>query len=562
MKPLRRVLAEPGTPFARLALAALLGLASAAATIGLLAGSGYVVGRAALHPGLSALVGILAAVEVLAFLRGPLRYAERLVGHSAALRALTQWRVWLYDRLACRVPSAFASWRSGDLLSRAIDDVDALTDLYLRTLLPVAVAAGAATLGIIVVGLVLSAAALALGLPLLVALTAPAFLLIRRHRAEVDAAALGGELSAQVVDLVHGAADLLAFGADGPALARIDEVGRQAAAAERRQATAAALAGTIGQVCLAAALVGVMAVAVAAVAQHHIGRVMVAVLPLAVLGAFESVPLVSLAVARALSVGDAAARLLALDQVPLPVVDPAAPDELPPGPKEVAFEQAALRYHPHLPLTLDGVSLRLAPGARVAVTGSSGAGKSSLISALLRFWPLAGGTLRVGGTDAERLRQADVRALSALADQAAHLFAGTLRANLTLGHPDATEADIAAALQAAQLGDWVAQLPQGLETPVGDEGDALSGGERRRIAVARARLAKDRPILLLDEPTSGLQAALAEQVLDGVLGAAGGRTVLLVTHRAAEANRCDQVLTLEHGAVVSTGRNGEFRNVP
>ena len=336
-------------------------------------------------------------------------------------------------------------------------------------------------------------------------------------------------------------------------------MGRQAAAAERRQATAAALAGAIVQVCLAAALVGAMlALAVTAVAHHHTGRVMVAVLPLAALGAFESVPLVGLAVARALSVRDAATRLLALDQVPLPVVDPAAPNTMPPAPYEVAFEQASLRYDPHLPLALDGVTLRLVPGSRVAVTGSSGAGKSSLISALLRFWPLAGGTLRVGSTDAERLRQSDVRALSALADQAAHLFAGTLRANLTLGQPEASPADIAAALDAAQLSDWVAQLPQGLETPVGDEGVALSGGERRRLAVARALLAQDRPLLLLDEPTSGLQAALAEQVAEGVLGAAAGRTVLLVTHRAAEADRCDHVLTLEHGTVVSGSTDGEF----
>ena len=145
---LRRVLAEPGTPVARLALAGMLGLASSAATIGLLAGSGYVIGRAALHPGLGALVGVLAAVEVLAFLRGPLRYAERLVGHDATLRALVRWRVWLYDCLTPRVPAALAGWRSGDLLARAIDDVDALQDLYLRTVLPVAVALGAAAIEI------------------------------------------------------------------------------------------------------------------------------------------------------------------------------------------------------------------------------------------------------------------------------------------------------------------------------------------------------------------------------------------------------------------------------
>jgi ATP-binding cassette subfamily C protein CydC len=160
---LRHVLTESGTPYGRLAGAGLLGLASAAATIGLLAGSGYLLGRAALRPGLDAIVGVLAAIEVLAFLRGPLRYAERLVGHDAALRALTGWRVWLYDRLSPRVPAGLSGWRSGDLLARAIDDVDALQDLYLRTLLPATIALGAAIIGTVAVGLILPWAALALG---------------------------------------------------------------------------------------------------------------------------------------------------------------------------------------------------------------------------------------------------------------------------------------------------------------------------------------------------------------------------------------------------------------
>ena len=247
--PLRRVLAEPGTPYARLALAGLLGLAAAAATIGLLAGSGYVVGRAALRPGLSALVGILAAVEVLAFLRGPLRYAERLVGHDAALRALTRWRLWLYDCLSPRVPAALAGWRSGDLLARAIDDVDALQDLYLRTLLPVAIATGAAVIGTVAVGLILPWAALALGLPLLVALIVPALLTWRRGGDE-EVAALAGSLSAQVVDALAGAPELLAFGAEARLLGAVEELGLRSDALERRHARLGTASTLLIQVCL------------------------------------------------------------------------------------------------------------------------------------------------------------------------------------------------------------------------------------------------------------------------------------------------------------------------
>ncbi len=547
---LRRVLAEPGTPTARLFLAGLLGLASAAATIGLLAGSGYVVGRAALRPGLSALVGILAAVEVLAFLRGPLRYEERLVGHDAALRALTRWRLWLYDCLAPRVPAGLGGWRSGDLLSRAVDDVDALQDLYLRTLLPVAIAVAAGAVGTVAVGAILPWAALALGLPLAVALTVPALLTWRRS-GDDEMAALAGALSAQVVDGLEGAPELLAFGAEATMLRTVEEMGRRSDELEHHHARLARRVSVLVQVCLAVAVTAVLALSVAAVHSHHLEQVMVAVLPLAVLGTFETVPGVPMAVARALAVRASADRLFALEGVPVPVSDPEDPAALGAGVPDVVFEEAALRYGPGLPRALDGVSLHLPPGGRVAVTGSSGAGKSSLVNALLRYWPLEEGRLAVGGLDVERLAQHETRAAFALADQRAQLFAGTVRSNLNLARPDASDEEMWAALRTAQLDAWVATLPAGLDTAVGEDGVALSGGERRRLAVARALLAPGR-VLLLDEPTSGLDPGLADRVVAAVLASAGEeRSVLVVTHRAAEAARCDVVVALEAGQVTS-----------
>jgi thiol reductant ABC exporter CydC subunit len=548
VKPLRRVARAPGTPYGRLALAGLLGLASAAATIGLLAGSGYVIGRAALHPGLGALVGVLAAVEVLAFLRGPLRYAERLIGHDAALRTLAHWRVWLYDCLTPRVPAALVGWRSGDLLSRAIDDVDTLQDLYLRTMLPLGVAAGAALLGLVVVGLSLPFAALALGIPLLVAFTVPPALVWHAAADEEDTA-LSGEISAHVVDIIHGAPELLAFGADAGALDQLDEMSRASESLARRRYRAAALASFTTQLCLGAAVTAVLAVAVSAVHSHQLNPVMVAVLPLAALGTFEPVPGITLAASRALAVRAAARRLLALEAVPIPVSDPVVVRSLPEGVPDLSFVRASLRYAPELPLALDEVSLRVAPGDRVAVTGSSGAGKSSLVNALLRFWPLEGGTLRLGDIPSDELTQSDVRSACALVDQRAQMFAGTLRSNVILGRPDASDAEIATVLDAAQLSAWVAALPAGLETPVGEDGVSISGGERRRLAVARALLAGG-PILLLDEPTAGLDTGQADQLTDDVLSAAAGRSVLLITHRAAEADKCQRTISMDAGRTI------------
>jgi ATP-binding cassette, subfamily C, bacterial CydC len=548
VKVTRRVLREPGTPYGRLALAGLLGLASAGATIGLLAGSGYVVGRAALRPGLGALAGVLAAVEVLAFLRGPLRYAERLIGHDATLRALARWRVWLYDCLMPRVPAALSGWRSGDLLTRAIDDVDTLQDLYLRTLLPVAVAVGSGVLGVVVVGLILPVSALALSVPLAVACTLSPYF-AWRSAGDDDAAALAGALSAQVVDAIHGAPDLLAFGADVAMLERLEAMSNRADALERTQAGANAWATLLTQICQGAAITAVLAVTASAVHAGHLNPVMVAVLPLAALATFEPVPGIALAAARSRTVNAAARRLLALEAVPVPVTDPDPADVLAPGIPEISFSDASLRYAPELPRALDGVSFSVVPGGRVAITGSSGAGKSSLVTALLRFWPLEDGSLALGGTAVEDLAQADIRAACALVDQRAQLFAGTVRANVTLGRPDATDEEVQHALEAAQLGDWVDGLPSGLETPVGDEGVAVSGGERRRLAVARALLAGG-SVLVLDEPTGGLDTPLADRLISDVLAAAGERSVFLITHRASEASSCDTTVVLEAGSVV------------
>jgi ABC-type transport system involved in cytochrome bd biosynthesis fused ATPase/permease subunit len=439
VRPIRRVLAEPGTPYGRLAWPGLLGLASAAATIGLLAGSGYVVGRAASRPGLDALVGILAGVEVLAFLRGPLRYAERLVGHDATLRALARWRVWLYDCLthACPGgPGGLAQRRPADPGHRRRRHA---ADLYLRTLLPLAIALGSAVLGLVVTGVILPVGAVALGIPLAIACTVPPFLAWRGAAGD-EAAALGGALSAQVVDAIHGAPDLLAFGADAAVLDRIETLSARVDALDRRHARANTRATVLTQACLGAALVAVLAVGVSAVHAHHLNPVMVAVLPLAALGTFEPIPGIAQAAARARAVSAAARRLIDLEAVPVPVTDPVDADHLPGGVPDISFLHASLRYTPDRPRALDDVTLAVEPGARIAVTGSSGAGKSSLVSALLRFWPLEEGVLTVGNVPVSRLSQSDVRGACALVDQRAQLFAGTVRSNVMLGRPDATDA--------------------------------------------------------------------------------------------------------------------------
>ncbi len=557
----RTLLRIGAPPWGKLALAGLLGVLGALATVGLLAGSGYVVDRAAFRPGLGAIAGVLAGVEVLAFLRGPLRYGERLVAHDAAFRSLGRWRVWLYDRLEPLAPAGLLGWRSGDLLTRATDDVDTLQDLYLRCLLPVVVTAAAATVAVALVAAVLPLAGAVLGASLLVAIVAAPAVAVVTGTSRGREAELRGSLAADVVDLLRGAQELVAFGREGTALGTVEATDRELTAIARRRAWSTGASAAIVTVCLGAAVTAVLALGVAAVDSHVMRPVMLAVLPLAAVGAFETVPAVAAAAVRASDVVAAGRRLLALSSVPVLVADPDRPAPLPEGCPEISVRGARLRYGPELPWVLDGMDLDVAPGARVALVGASGAGKSSLVHALLRFWPLQEGSASLGGVPFDALRQRDVRRAIALVDQEAHVFYGTIRHNVTLGRPRASDTEVGDALARAQLAGWVATLPEGMDTQVGEGGAQVSGGERRRLALARALLV-GAPVLVLDEPTAGLdQESGARLVADIVQDAeAHGTSVVLVTHRAGDTRHLDRVVVMHNGRVAEIREEPSTRN--
>ncbi len=545
---LGRLIALSPPPWRRLGLAVALGAGASAATIALLAGSGALVDKAAARPGIGAIAGLLAVVEVIAILRAPLRYAERLSAHDAGFVALARWRVWLFDRLEPLSPAPLRTLRSGDVARRAIADVDALQDLYLRGLSPLVQAVVVAALAVTVVGVLVPGSAAVLGIALGIALVGAPAIAWWSRPTDADRAA-AGTLAAEVVDLVHGAPELVAFGRAGEHLGRVERSAGVLARAGRRRARANGAIGVLVALCAGVAVTLVLVLALDALRAHRLEPIMLAVLPFTALGAFEVVAPLGAAALGAAEVVAAGRRLLAIADLPAAVQDPAEPVAAPTGPLEVRLEGATLRYERDRVPAFEDLDLALSPGSSTALVGPSGAGKSSVVHALLRFWPLESGAASMGRVAIEDMAQSDVRSLVASVDQDAHLFAGTIRENVVLGRPDATDAEIDRALDAAQLGPWVAGLPEGLATEVGERGALLSGGQRQRIALARALLA-GRPVVVLDEPTAGLDAEMADRVVLGILGASAGRAVLVISHRDQDVARLDAVLEMSAGRIL------------
>ena len=528
---------EPAaSPRRRLALATLLGALAAASGVALTATAGWLIVRAAEQPPVLMLILAIVGVRTFGIARPVLRYAERLVGHAAALRMLAEERARVYDDLVPLVPGRLGPHR-GDLLARVVDDVDAVLDEQLRVRLPVLTGALVVAGATVFTALVSPVAVLpVLGSALVGGAAALGLSWWTARRAEAAFVRERGALSALVGSVLDGAPDLVAWQAAGRAADAVRAVAVRLARAAGRAAGGAALGRAVATLAAGVGVVAVLHVAAGTTSGPMLA--LLGLLPLALLDV-----LLPLADAGQLAVRTRAARerLAALACTEPAVTDPAEPVAAGPG-RDLAVERVHAGWGEEA--VLRDVDLGLPAGSRVAVVGPSGSGKSTLVAVLLRFLDPQCGSVALDGRRLDRLALSDVRARIGLVDDDPHVFASTLRENLRLARPGADDAELLAALDRARLTPWVAQLPEGLDTFLGDGHADVSGGERARIGVARALLG-DRRVLVLDEPTAHLDSGTAEALAADVLGtSADGRSVVWVTHGRAGLDRVDRVLRL------------------
>jgi ATP-binding cassette, subfamily C, bacterial CydC len=545
----------------RLALSVALGITAIGAGVGLLATSGYLVSKAALHPAILSLTVAIVGVRFFGVTRALARYLERLVSHDVAFRVLADIRVRFYERLVPLAPSGLERRAGGDLLSRFVADVDSLQHLYLRALAPPAVAVGVSVGAVAVAWWLHPAAALVLAAGLLVGgLVVPLVSALAGRATGRRQAPARADLTGEMVELLDGAAEIVVYGEQDARVARVEHADGRLVSLARRDAVLGGLTGGLSVLLSGVTVALVICVSVPAVRDGTLDGVVLAALALLTLGAFEAVVALPAAAQHLGQAAKAAARLEELADVEPPASEPALPRAAPAG-THLKLEGARARYRDDGPWVLDGVDLELSLGRRVALVGASGSGKTTIAHALVRFRDLDGGRALLDGHNLREYSQADVRAVVCLAGQESHLFASTIRENIRLARPSASDAEIAAALQRAGAWEWVCSLPDGLDTDVGQDGARVSGGQRQRIALARALLSEAR-ILVLDEPTAHLDEESASAFVADLFASAGDLGLLMITHRVAELEDFDEIVVLEHARVAQRGTHAQLARRP
>jgi thiol reductant ABC exporter CydC subunit len=536
----------------QLGLAAALSALTYGCGIALMGCAAWLISRAAEHPNASSLALAAVGVRALGVGRGVARYAERLVGHDATLRVVADLRVRVFQSL---VPRRDDLGRDGDILSRVVTDVEAVQDLWLRCLIPFAsallVSAGC------VLGLLWwsTPAALLLLAGLVVAGIALPLTGAALARGDRGVAAMRGDYGVKALDVLHGCADLLVLGGLPAALLAAQESADDLAGKDRAAGRRAAALGLATAVVQGATALGVAAIALAAVQHGRLDRTLLAVLVLVALASFEPVaPLLEAAALVPVSLG-------ALQRLGSHATSPPAAQHPIASARSVELQGVQVHYPGARKPALSDVDLDLQPGRSLALVGPSGAGKTTLLKVLTGALLPDAGSARLGSRSIASCSEAELAKYVVLAEQEAYLFATTVRDNLLLARPEARPEDLRQALEVAGLTTWLDGLPRGLDTMVGEHGAQVSGGERKRLSLARAVLS-EAPFLLLDEPTEGLDPVAGVALVRRVLATSSHRSVLLVTHRTSLLDLVDEVVALDAGRVLGSSGGRQQDVVP
>ena len=540
IKSLTTLLLPVLRPFWRsVLLSMLLGVLTVASSIGLMMTSAWLISKCALQPSIADLGVSVVAVRFFGISRAAFRYLERLVSHDTTFRVLAKLRVDFYRAIEPLAPARLSKFRTGDLLGRVVADVGSLQEIYLRAIAPPVVAL------VMAVAVVVMFAAFnwltAFTVLLFLLITGIALPLYAEKQTRFVGRALitnRAKLNTALIDNIQGTADILAFGLEDERSGTLDALSDTTAVLQQRLN----LVESIGTGTLTV-LVNGAALAVLVSSLPYVDGIYLATLTLGTFAAFEAIlPLTDAARHGVVSL-NAAQRLIDVTHAEPAVRDPAQPAD-PPNTFDLVISGLTFQYSGQGARVFDRLDLTVPQGERIAILGSSGSGKSTLVNLLARFWDYSMGSIQLGGVELNTLSQVTARGLIAVLSQQTYLFNTSILENIRIAQPSASDEAVIAAAEKAQLSEYVARLSHGYETLVGENGTTLSGGERRRVALARVLLT-NAPIIVLDEPTAYLDTTTERAVLTTIFDTLAERTLILLTHRQTLLERVEHIYRVE-----------------
>jgi thiol reductant ABC exporter CydC subunit len=456
---------------------------------------------------------------------------------------LAHLRTWFYNAIEPLAPARLQSIQSGDLLSRIMSDIETLEQFYVRVVVPPLAAALVTLVSTLMLGSFHPSLGLALlSFLLLTGLVLPLVSRFLSRQSASDFIHARSELNASLLDGVQGIADLLSF---GQSKQYQDQIEKSGIALNRIQQKLALIRGlNRGLAALFTSLAGltVLWMAIPLVTGDQIEGIFLALLPLAAIASFEAVQPLSQSLQLLDSSYAAAGRLFFLIDAPPPITEPRQQSPTIVS-ANINVSDLSFRYDPNEPKVLNNVKFSIEQGQSLAIIGPSGSGKSTIVNLLLRFWDYEIGHIKLDHNELRDYHSDHLRRMISVISQHTHIFNSTIRDNLHLANPAATEEELLNACRLAQMDRFINSLPLGFDTLTGENGLLLSGGERQRLAVARAIL-KDAPILILDEATANLDAETERQLWKALEEVMVGRTTLIISHRTDVIPQVDKLVYL------------------
>ncbi|HGK4670910.1 TPA: cysteine/glutathione ABC transporter ATP-binding protein/permease CydC [Kluyvera georgiana] len=543
-----------------LSLGVVLAIVTLLASIGLLTLSGWFLSA-------SAVVGFAGAysfnymlpaagVRGAAIIRTAGRYFERLVSHDATFRVLAHLRVFTFSKLLPLSPAGLARFRQGELLNRMVADVDTLDHLYLRVISPLV---GALVVILVVTaGLSLLDVSLALtlgGIMLATLLILPPLFYRAGKPTGEQLTALRGQYRQQLTGWLQGQAELTIFNASDRYRKQMEQTELNWHDAQRRQSELTALSQALMLLIGAVAVVSMLWLAAGGVGDNAQPGALIALFVFCALAAFEALAPVTGAFQH---LGQVIASALRVSQIIEQQPEVTFPQQAAAAPHQqvaLTLEQITFTYPEQSQPALDNLTLHVAAGEHIAILGRTGCGKSTLLQLLTRAWDPQRGRIQLNDTPLNQLDEHTLRQTISLVPQRVHLFSATLRDNLLLARPDASDEKLANVLRRTGLEKLLEDA--GLNSWLGEGGRQLSGGELRRLGIARALL-HDAPLMLLDEPTEGLDATTENQILELLADVMQNKTLLMVTHRLRGLARFNQIIVMDNGQIIEQGNHTEL----